>query len=106
MGLHDAFRPELSRARTITSSPGQRDCEVTAFAWLPQHKGHCTAAVRFERSWYTCPWRVPQPDSARRGIMAARMLSRSHPAPRLGRYTLLRSLGSGGMAELFLARVD
>jgi eukaryotic-like serine/threonine-protein kinase len=32
---------------------------------------------------------------------------RSHgPAPRLGRYTLLRSLGAGGMAELFLARAD
>src|SRR3979409_807294 len=29
-----------------------------------------------------------------------------HPAPRLGRYTLLRSLGAGGMAELFLARAD
>jgi serine/threonine protein kinase len=28
------------------------------------------------------------------------------PAPRLGRYTLLRSLGAGGMAELFLARAD
>ncbi|HEU4731306.1 MAG TPA: serine/threonine-protein kinase [Kofleriaceae bacterium] len=27
-------------------------------------------------------------------------------APRLGRYTLLRSLGAGGMAELFLARAD
>jgi hypothetical protein len=26
--------------------------------------------------------------------------------PRLGRYTLLRSLGAGGMAELFLARAD
>ena len=33
------------------------------------------------------------------------MLS-SSPAPRLGRYTLLRSLGAGGMAELFLARAD
>jgi serine/threonine protein kinase len=30
----------------------------------------------------------------------------SSPAPRLGRYTLLRSLGAGGMAELFLARAD
>ena len=33
------------------------------------------------------------------------MLS-SQRAPRLGRYTLLRSLGAGGMAELFLARAD
>ena len=33
------------------------------------------------------------------------MLS-SQPQPRLGRYTLLRSLGAGGMAELFLARAD
>src|SRR5262245_55758082 len=30
----------------------------------------------------------------------------SQPALRLGRYTLLRSLGAGGMAELFLARAD
>jgi len=30
----------------------------------------------------------------------------SHPALRLGRYTIVRSLGAGGMAELFLARVD
>lgn len=28
------------------------------------------------------------------------------PVPRLGRYTLLRPLGAGGMAELFLARAD
>jgi TonB family protein len=28
------------------------------------------------------------------------------PAERLGRYTLVRSLGSGGMGELFLARAD
>src|ERR1041385_5103090 len=28
------------------------------------------------------------------------------PALRLGRYALLRSLGAGGMAELFLARAD
>ncbi|HEX7840831.1 MAG TPA: serine/threonine-protein kinase [Kofleriaceae bacterium] len=33
------------------------------------------------------------------------MLS-TRSAPRLGRYTLLRSLGAGGMAELFLARAD
>ena len=39
-------------------------------------------------------------------MLGARMLPRSHPAPRLGRYTLLRQLGSGGMAELFLARAD
>jgi serine/threonine protein kinase len=30
----------------------------------------------------------------------------SVPVPRLGRYTLLRALGAGGMAELFLARAD
>ncbi len=34
------------------------------------------------------------------------MSSSTNPAPRLGRYTLLRSLGAGGMAELFLARAD
>ena len=33
-------------------------------------------------------------------------MSSSSPAPHLGRYTLLRSLGAGGMAELFLARAD
>jgi serine/threonine protein kinase len=42
-------------------------------------------------------------DCVRRGIM---QMMHSSPAPQLGRYTLLRSLGAGGMAELFLARAD
>jgi eukaryotic-like serine/threonine-protein kinase len=33
-------------------------------------------------------------------------MSSGVPVPRLGRYTLLRPLGAGGMAELFLARAD
>jgi eukaryotic-like serine/threonine-protein kinase len=33
-------------------------------------------------------------------------MSAAEPTLRLGRYTLLRSLGAGGMAELFLARAD
>jgi serine/threonine protein kinase len=43
--------------------------------------------------------------SSRAWHHVATMLS-SQPLPRLGRYTLLRSLGAGGMAELFLARAD